>query len=155
MSLKIKSYSAALDTFISQSTLVYSDDAAANYAIDPSGGGKNIPVGTTYAVYNAMSIDWNPSSAFQIFERAALGATVVTGDILNPTFTNGDQFQLTASEAGSSTYTNYTVTLNGTTPAAFISAVSAADIPYVSASVNSAGAIVLTHSQGGTMLVVP
>ena len=154
MSLKVKQYSAALDTWISQATLAYSDDAAANYAIDPSGGGKNIPVGTTYAVYNALAMDWNPSSAFQIFERTALGATVVTGDVLNPTFTNLDEFQLMASEAGSSTYTSYTVTINGTSSSAFISAVSAANIPYVSASVNSAGAIVFTHSQGGTMMVL-
>jgi len=153
MSLKIKKYSSALDIWLSQTTNVYSDDAAADYAIDPSGGGKNITVGTTYAVYNAMALDWDPSSAFQIFERTALGATVVTGSVLNPTFVNGNTFQLAASVAGSSTYTTYTVTLAGTTPAAFISAVSAADIPYVSASVSSAGAIVLTHSQGGTMMV--
>ena len=153
MSLKIKTYSGALATWLSQTTNVYVSDAAANYAIDPSGGGKNIPVGTTYAIYNAMSMDWNPSSAFQIFERTALGATVVTGSVLNPTFVNGNSFELAASVAGSSAYTTYTVTLAGTTPAAFVNAVSAAAIPYVSASVSSAGAIVLTHSQGGTMLV--
>ena len=153
MSLKVKTYSSALATWLSQVTNVYASDAAANYAIDPSGGGKNIPVGTTYAIYNAMAMDWNPSSAFQIFERTALGATVVTGSVLNPTFVNGNQFDLAASVAGSSAYTTYTVTLAGTTPAAFVNAVSAAAIPYVSASVNTAGAIVLTHSQGGTMLV--
>lgn len=153
MSLKVKTYSSALATWLSQVTNVYASDAAANYAIDPSGGGKNIPVGTTYAIYNATAMDWNPSSAFQIFERTALGATVVTGSVLNPTFVNGNQFELQASVAGSSTYTTYTVTINGTSTSAFVSAVSAADIPYVSASVNTAGAIVLTHSQGGTMLV--
>ena len=153
MSLRVKTYNAALGTWLSQTTNVYVSDAAANYAIDPSGGGKNIPVGTTYAIYNAMAMDWNPSSAFQIFERTALGATVVTGSVLNPTFVNGNQFDLAASVAGSSAYTTYTVTLAGTTPAAFVNAVSAAAIPYVSASVSSAGAIVLTHSQGGTMLV--
>ena len=153
MSLKVKQYSATLATWITQTAVLYANDAAANYAIDPSGGGKNIPIGTTYTVYNASADVINPSSAFQIFERTALGATVVTGDVLNPTFTNGDSFQLSASVAGSATFTNYTVTLAGTTPSAFISAVSAANIPYVSASVNSAGAIVFTHSQGGTMMV--
>ena len=43
--------------------------------------------------------------------------------------------------------------MTGTTPAAFISAVSAANIPFVSASVNSAGALVFTHSQGGVIAV--
>jgi len=41
----------------------------------------------------------------------------------------------------------------GTTPADFVSAVSAADVPYVSASVNSVGQIVMTHSQGGVIIV--
>jgi hypothetical protein len=46
-----------------------------------------------------------------------------------------------------------TVTLLGTTPSDFVSAVSAADVPYVSASVNSVGQIVMTHSQGGVIIV--
>ena len=155
MSLKIKKYSAALSTWVPQTSNVYSNDATAIYGLDPSGGGKNIPVGTTYVQYDALLYVTTPydSSAFQILERTALGATVVTGTEANPTFTNGDSFQIGASQSGSSTYTNYTVTLLGTTPAAFVTAVSAANIPYVSASVSSAGAIVLTHSQGGTMLV--
>jgi hypothetical protein len=44
------------------------------------------------------------------------------------------------------------VTIGGTgTVANFISAVSLAAVPHVSASVNSAGNIVFTHSQGGTI----
>jgi len=151
LSLKIKSYNTALDTWVSQTTNAYSDDVTAIYAIDPAGGGKNIPVGTTYAQYNASAVTWDPSSSFEILERAQLGATIVTGDTLNPTFTNGDAFELVASEPGSDTAIFATVTLAGTTPAAFISAVSAANVPYVSASVNSAGAIVFTHSQGGVI----
>ena len=153
LSLKIKSYNTALGTWVSQTTNAYSDDVAAIYAIDPAGGGKNIPVGTTYAQYNASAVTWDPSSSFEILERAQLGATIVTGDILNPTFTNGDSFQLISSVAGSTTANFATVTLAGTTPAAFISAVSAANAPFVSASVNSAGAIVFTHSQGGAIAV--
>jgi hypothetical protein len=48
------------------------------------------------------------------------------------------------------------VTIAGTgTVADFISAVSLANVPYVSASVNSAGKIVFTHSQGGTIFAGP
>ena len=56
-----------------------------------------------------------------------------------------------ATEAGISTLNGpYTVTIGGTgTVSNFITAVGAANIPYVSASVNSAGNIVFTHSQGG------
>jgi phage tail sheath protein FI len=153
LSLKIKKYNSALDQWVPQTTNAYSDDVIAINAIDPTGGGKNIPVGTTYAQYNASAVTVDPSSSFLILERVRLGATIVTGDILNPTFTNGDAFTIAASQAGEETIISGTVTLTGTTPAAFISAVSAANIPFVSASLNSAGALVFTHSQGGVIAV--
>ena len=151
LSLKIKKYSSALDQWVPQTTNAYQDDVLAISGIDPTGGGKNIPVGTTYAQYNASAVTVDPSSSFEILERARLGATIVTGDVINPTFTNGDAFAIAASQAGEPGVNIGTVTLAGTTPAAFISAVSAANIPFVSASVNSAGAIVFTHSQGGVI----
>jgi hypothetical protein len=91
-------------------------------------------------------------------ERAALGATIVTGTT-TPTglaFTPGDTFVLIGTEAGTAAVTTVTVTIAGTgTVANFISAVSLANVPFVSASVNSAGRIVFTHSQGGTIFVGP
>ncbi len=160
MSLKVKKYSAALDVFVSQTSPVYADDAQAIFNLDPTGGGKNIPVGTTYAQYNSLASATAPNanSAFILLERAALGATIVTGTT-TPTglaFTPGDSFELQATEAGTATINTATVTIAGTgTVANFISAVSLANIPYVSASVNSAGRIVFTHSQGGTIFVGP
>jgi hypothetical protein len=100
----------------------------------------------------------NANSAFLLLERVALGATIVTGTT-TPTglaFTPGDTFFLQATEAGTATVNTATVTIAGTgTVANFISAVSLANIPFVSASVNSAGKIVFTHSQGGTIFVGP
>jgi hypothetical protein len=164
MSLKVKKYSAALDVWVSQTTPVYQDDASALYNLDPTGGGKNIPVGTTYAQYNSLAaqtatiVGGDANSAFLLLERAALGATVVTGTT-TPTgnaFTPGDSFVLIGTEAGTATVTTATVTIAGTGSVAnFISAVSLANVPYVSASVNSAGKIVFTHSQGGTIYVGP
>ena len=161
MSLKVKTYNAALDTWVSQSSGVYLNDAAALYALDPTGGGKNIPVGTTYVQYNAEQGLYFPlsSSSFLLLERAVLGATIVTGTT-TPTgtaFTPNDSFFAFSTEAGTSTVgTQYTVTIGGTgTVSDFITAVSSANIPYVSASVSSAGNIVLTHSQGGTITVGP
>jgi hypothetical protein len=46
-----------------------------------------------------------------------------------------------------------TATVNGTTPSAFVAAVSAANVQYVSASVTSSGAIAFTHSAGGEIVV--
>jgi len=156
LSLSLKSYSTALDLWIAQAVPAYSGDATAIFGLDPTGGGKNIPIGTTYAAYTAEQVTYNPNEvmSFEIFERIALGATIVTGTT-TPTgtaFVVGNTFTLYATEAGSSVTNSAVVTIGGTgTVANFISAVSAAAVPYVSASVNSAGNIVFTHSQGGTM----
>jgi hypothetical protein len=159
MSVKVKKYSAALDIFVPQTTNVYENDVAALYALDPVGGGKNITVGTTYLEYSNLEFETVPNAngSFLLLERAVLGATVVTG-ITTPgqggdsLFTIGNAFVVYSTEAGSSAVNGpYSVSLTATSVAGFITAVSAANIPYVSASVNSAGNIVFTHSQGGTI----
>lgn len=160
MSLKVKEYSAALDTWVAQTTSVYQNDALALYGLDPVGGGKNIPVGTTYLEYNNLAYQTTEANAsFLLLERAVLGATVVTGSTTpgqngDSLFTIGNEFDVYSTEAGTSTVNGpYTVSLTATSIAGFITAVSAANIPYVSASVNSAGNIVFTHSQGGAIFI--
>jgi len=152
VSIKVKKYSTTLATWVAQNTNIYSDDASAIYALDPVGGGKNIPVGTTYAQYNASfsSTDPNSSFSFEILERAVLGQTIVAGTTTPVSFTPNNSFTILGSEAGSTTINQGTAIILGTgTVSDFITAVSSANVPYVSASVNSAGSIVFTHSQGG------
>ena len=155
VSLRVKKYSSSLATFVSQACPVYFGTVAASYALDPTGGGKNIPVGTTIAVADAATFgDTDAVMAFEILERYALGATVVPGSTNTPgPFTNGNSFTITGSQLDGTSISG-TATISGTTVAAFITAVSSAAVPYVSASVNSAGAIVFTHSQGGTITLV-
>jgi len=146
----IKSYSATLGTFIAQNCPVYSSDATAIYALDPSGGGKNIAATTTYA----QSIPFNNNLAgLLILERYASGSTIVTGNTTSPTFTSGNTFTISATQPGTATLTTATATLSGTSVSAFIAAVSAAGVPYVSATVSSTGAIVFTHSLGGDIIL--
>ena len=155
--LSLKKYSTLLGTFVQQSCNIYSNSSAATYTLDPSGGGKNIVVGTTIATTNPEFND--PATlGVQIFERYAAGATVVTGSDDTPgPFTNGNTFSIAASIPGESTLgAAVTATLAGTTVADFLTAVSAAVggstfASYVSVSVNSAGAIVFTHSAGGNI----
>ena len=159
MSLSVKSYSTALGVWVSQNCPVYASDRFALYALDPSGGGKNIPVGTTYAVYDSSiylssaSVP-GPTFSFDILGRYAVGAMEITGTT-TPTgaaFTVGNSFTISASSVGTSVANNGTVTIGGTgTVSDFIAAVSAANIPYVSAAVNTAGNIVMIHSAGGTI----
>ena len=158
----VKKYSTALAAFVQQSATVYANDWTANATLDTTGG-KLIPAGTTYTQYNVSpevnggptsNYPFNPTYTLQVFERSAVGATVVTGDIADPTFTPGDQFYIMTSVANSTTLTTpVLVTLSGSTPASFVQAVSAANVANVSASVDSNGYIVFTQSQGGVILL--
>jgi hypothetical protein len=151
--LVLKKYNSTLGTFIQQSCPLYDTESSAIYALDPSGGGINIPVGTTYAHLNPTFV--SPDIAAQeIYEKYAAGPTIVTGSTSTPgPFINGSSFTMRATAPGSATLSaSVPVTINGTTAADFISAVSAAALPYVSASINSDGAIVFTHSTGGTIV---
>ena len=152
VALRIKKYSAALGTFVSQTTTTYANLRLANYTLDPTGGGKNIPVGTTIAIWDALgATSVEPLMALEILERSTLGATIITGSTSTPgPFVNGTQFEISGTQTSGVTQT-VTVTISGTTTAAFITAVSSANIPNVSASVNSSGAIVITHSNGGNI----
>jgi hypothetical protein len=160
LNISMKKYSTALGTFISQSCAAYAGDTTAIYALDPSGGGKNIPVGTTFAEYNANFHNSTPldTLSFELLERYALGATEVAGTTVVSTgtpFTPNNTFGLAATVPGQNTITSsVTVTIGGTgTASDFVTAVSAANIPNVFASINSAGNIVFTHSAGGTIVL--
>ena len=142
----MEQYSSTLGTYIVQNCPIYANDSQAIYGIDPSGGGVNIPAGTLFAHSTPFS---NNQAGFQIFEYYTSGPTRISGSNTTQTFTSGNSFQLKATQPGTAITTTATVTLAGTTPAAFISAVSAAAVPYVSATISSTGAIVFTHSLGG------
>jgi hypothetical protein len=157
----VQKYSTALGSWVQQAAPVYENDWNANAALDATGGGKNIVAGTTYTQYNVNpaastvgAYPYNSTYTLQVFERASQGATIVTGSVAVPTFVNGNQFTVTTSIANSTSLTStVTVTINGTDAAAFNTAVSSAGLPYVVASVNSVGAIVLTQTQGGVILL--
>jgi hypothetical protein len=156
--LSIKKYSATLETFISQNAPVFNSEINALNAFDPAGG-RNIPVGTLYVRSDDLFYlsDPLPTSAFRVSERFSLGETEVTGltQVSSGTpFTVGDSFILRASQPNSLIISNATVTIGGTgTASDFITAVSAADVPFVSARINSAGNIVITHTAGGTIIL--
>ena len=149
--LLVSKYSSTLGEFVSQSCPVYQNDQSANKALDPAGGGLNIPVGTTYAQYD---VNEDQTQTLQLFERETAGVMNATGETENPVFINSTSFTLSASTINSATLsTPVTVTLVGTTSADFVTAVSAANVQFVSASVNSSGQLVLSHSRGGVIVV--
>ena len=157
----VKRYDAALGAFITQSVSLYSTNAQANFALDPTGGGQNIPAGTLVGFLDpspeaCAAGGYNEILGTELRIRLATGPVIVTGDVTNPTFTNTDEFTIRYSSAGSSTLsTTYTAQLAGTSASAFVTAVSEA-LPSgspVSASIDSSGAITFTHSQGGVIVL--
>jgi hypothetical protein len=151
MNLVVKKWNSILAQWVQQLAPVYFSEQAAIYGLSPVNGGSDISVGATYALYDVYD---NVTATVKILEKVAAGETVVVGDNTSPTFTNGNTFTIEATEAGTSILNSATATLAGTTVADFIEAVSAANVPYVSASVDSTGAVVFTHSQGGTIILI-
>jgi hypothetical protein len=149
----LKKYNSTLGAFVQQACPCYATTTDAIYALDPSGGGGNIPAGTTFGRWNALYSTPNPDSAIEIYEKYAAGPTIVTGTTVDPVFTNGQTFNILATQPGTTALATATVTIVGTTAADYCSAVSAAGVPYVTADVNSAGQIVYTHSAGGTITI--
>lgn len=158
--LVMKKYSSVLGTWVQQSVPLYTLTVQAIYALDPSGGGKNIPIGTTWGRLNPTFATGDPgdpdTAGIEILEAYATGPTVITGATTTPgPFVTGNRFSIQASVPGSPSLgpTAIAIIDGSGTVADFVSAVSAAAVPYVSASVDSSGAIVFTHSAGGVILL--
>lgn len=155
VNLQLSKYDAALAEFVAQNVPVYVNDRTALYDLDPTDGGALIPVGTTYAVANSLFRDTDPndSFSFEIFEKIALGDTIITGTTVPTSFTVGSTFTLQATQPGTADLTaQATVTIGGTgTVADFLAAVSAANVANITCTVNAAGNIVFTHTEGGNI----
>ena len=135
-----------------------------NYALvdlDPSGGGRNIPLGTLAASGDSApeacgAGGYNSTVTVELFERYATGPTVITGLDTNPVFVPGNTFNISYSTPGNVNVTGpFLVTMTGTTSTTFVTNVSAA-LPSgspVSATISSSGAITFVHSQGGAITV--
>jgi len=162
VALQMKQYSATLGEFVLQSCPIFLTGASAVYTLDPVGGGKNIPIGTLFAQPAANTGETSPtnSAGFEIYEQTVFGQTIVTGTTTpgadgDSLFVAGNKFTLQGTIPGSTSINTAEITLSGTSIASFISSVSAGNVAYVSASVNSSGNIVFTHSQGGIMTLAP
>ena len=154
----VKEYDSALATFITKLAPVFQNDQSANATLDPTGGGRNISAGTLYTQYNVspevVTNGQNDTFTLKVFERLTTGATIITGDDTTPVFVNGNQFTIETSIANDTNLTPaVTATINGTTAADFVAAVSAAGVPNVSASVTASGSIAFTQSQGGIIVL--
>lgn len=146
----VSSYSTANTAFVSKSAPAYENDQTALKNLDTTGG-KNIASGSYYVQYDVSE---NDTVTYKLFQRYSSGELEVTGtiDSANP-LTASETFTIQASAANSTTLsTAVTVTLSGTSLADMASDINGANVANVSASVNSAGNLVIKHSLGGVIV---
>jgi len=156
----IEKYNASTASWIRQTiSALYGSNQAAMAALDPTGGGINIPVGQIYVKYNDDELT-NPTYAnFKIYQRLSTGVTSSTSNAITAsTFTSGTYtFTISSSQVGTAVLPSYatvsfTAVGNATTDSqALTTAINNAVVSLgnVVASVTSLNQIVLTHTQGG------
>lgn len=150
-SLSVSQYSTATATFINRSCSVASSDWVITAALD-SAGGKNIPAGTLYAQYDFNGEALN--APLQLYRRSVQGVATFTGSNTDPLFAT-TSFDVYVSTPGQSNLDGpYTVSVtSGDTAVDFVTAWLAQAIPNTLAQVSTTGAIVLTHTAGGIIIL--
>ena len=146
-------YNSATASWITKTVLLATSDWTVTSNIDATGG-QAIPAGTIYTQY---AFNGTLSTApLYIWERSAIGPTIVIGDNIEPTFDAGPYFiNVYVSVPGSANLsTAYNVTIPDNSDATdFVTAWAAAGIPYTTASVTSEGSIQLVHTEGGEIIL--
>jgi hypothetical protein len=152
----INQWNSTTATWVPQSVSYASDDWNAIAQLDATGG-QAIPAGSIYAQYwfdHDIRNGWVNAPVYY-WERIATGPTIITGNTTAPAF-GGTSYTATVfvSVPGSNSLSSpYTFSGTLTTGTDFVTAWSAANIPYTSAAVTSTGAIQLTHTAGGVIVV--
>ena len=148
----LSEYNSTVAAWIPKTISLAQTDWAASAALAPVSA-TTIPAGTVYGQYNAGAEIRSP---VQFWERIATGATVVTGTVASPSFTAGPYTaSVYISSPGSTALSSaYTLSLaDNTDEVDFVTAWSAAAIPNTTATVTTDGAIQLTHTEGGEIVI--
>jgi hypothetical protein len=144
-------YSLASTSFLSVSAPLYANDQSALAALDATGGGLNIAAGAVYVQYDVLETG---TATYKLFKRSKQGTTTVTGTVANPALTAGNTFTIQASQTGVTALSSvYTITLPSTAASGMVSAILANNIPNVTAAVTAGGAVSITHTKGGVLVL--
>jgi hypothetical protein len=158
--IRVKQYDAGAQTWITKETSLYDSNESALADLDSSGGGANIPLNTTYMQYN-IDGDTNPKVTFRLVRRisAVNGTTVVTTPVITSTTFGADsstvQFTMASSQAGIADLSadkliSFSQAENATLNAERLAAaINNANVPNVTADVNTRNQVVITHALGG------
>jgi len=157
----ISQWNSVTNNWVPKTVPAYTADFTANANLD-STGGKNIPAGTVYAQYSYDKTINGGYVAGPIYfwERLTTGPTVITGsntfsDPTAPVFLNGPyNVKVTVSPpSGTSLITTNLSLVDGASANDFINAWNGAAVPYTIAQLTDAGAIQITHTLGGTIIL--
>jgi hypothetical protein len=151
-----KEYGSLTDTWTTQSSSFYLNETSALAGLSTTGG-SNIGLGTLWLDQDPESSSATSStglSGYKPMVRTVFGAVKAIGsttfDSSNPII-SGSTFILSATQPGTTSRTTVTVTVNGTNFNDFVAAILAANVPYVSATVEDSGSISISHTAGGTI----
>ena len=154
-SYSIKEYSASLNTFSSLAAPLYSSDTTAIYGLDPVGGGAGLAAGTLYVQYDTLS---TTTATFKPYIKNVTGILTITGTVAGGaslTYHANDSFTMAVSVPGSGTPQSATITLGGSgnvqAATTLVSAILNANLPNITAGINSSGQVFISHLAGGTM----
>ena len=154
MNFSMGQYNASNATYVSKNVPTAISDSQVTNELD-STGGKAIPANSVYAQFNFNG--QARQAPVQFFRRASSGAATFVGTRTSPVFAVNSSMTVQVSVPGSSTLsTRYTVTMpaSGTLGATdFVTAWTAANIPNTTAEIATTGAIALTHTAGGVIVM--
>ena len=145
MNLVLSKYSNTTASFKSVAVPVYSNELTALASLD-STGGKAIAADTVFAMAGSST----PEAGVILYNRLATGPTIVTGSLSNPSPTQSSVLTVVVSLPGTNqSSTQYQITMSSNTATSFVLDWAAANIPYTTARITTAGSIQLTHTLGG------
>jgi hypothetical protein len=155
----ISQYNSTTAVWNTKNVSLATTDWAASAALDATGG-QAIPAGTIYCQYS-----WGgglypfQEAPLYFWERIATGPTVVTGTTTNfelEDLEGGSAFLFVrVSTPGSTSLSStYAITLeDGDGPTEFVTKWAATAIPFTTASVTNTGAVQITHTEGGDIIL--
>ena len=147
----VSKFNSTTQLWVNKNVSLYTSDWAANAELDGSGG-AGIAAGTVYAQYN-FDLQY-PLGPVYLYERLATGPTVVTGTTIPTAIPGGTITVQVSIPSGTSLAGPYYVNVGaGADAVGFVTAWSHANIQYTTASVTTDGAIQLTHTEGGVIVL--
>ena len=157
--IKVKNFNGNTNLWTDISAPIYPNNMSALKALDSTGGGLNLAVGTLYVMSNtteAAAVE----ADFKIYRRKNSGATTITSSIIAAQVSAGTYaFTISESTTNSNTMTtpvtvSITPTGASTDSEVLAAGINGAGLTNVSASVDSSNRVVISHNDGGDIRFV-